>query len=295
MLFPKLLPHLARFRLRAHRWTNGMVSVDLSSRRRSAACPSCQHRSRAVHSVYRRTVADLPLAGAKLVLHLHVRRFFCRNTTCPQRIFAERFPSLVPVRGRHSLGVCAALRQVGMAVGGRPGMRLTRALGIPGSYRTIVRLVHGAPFPLLKVPRVIGLDEWAWRRGRRFGTIVCDLERHHVLDLLPERTASSIGSTWCGICAMPWSGAFSAIGGASTPWRVQGIDPQRSCPCWRRSAKRATPAGSTATTRSNGCTPNTWGLPPSRGRSRSVARRSIGISPCPSRPRGNGHGIADRS
>ena len=118
-----------------------------------------------MHSVYRRTVADLPLAGATLVLHLQVRRFFCRYATCPRRIFAERFPTLVPVRGRHSLGEYAALRHVGLAVGGRAGVRLTRALGMPGSFRTMVRLVHGAPFPLPKVPRVIGLDEWAWRRG----------------------------------------------------------------------------------------------------------------------------------
>jgi transposase len=145
-----------------------------------------------VHSTYQRTVADLPLAGATLVLHLQVRRFFCRHTTCAQRIFAERFPTLVPVRGRYSLGVCSALRHVGLAVGGRAGVRLARGLGIPGSFRTIVRLVHGAPFPLPKVPRVLGLDEWAWRRGRRFGTILCDLERHHVLDLLPERSASSV-------------------------------------------------------------------------------------------------------
>jgi transposase len=145
-----------------------------------------------VHSTYRRTVADLPLAGATLVLHLQVRRFFCRHTTRPQRIFAERFPLLVPVRGRHSRGVCSALRHVGLAVGGRPGARLAHTLGIPGSYRTMVRLVHGAPFPLVAVPRVIGLDEWAWRRGRRFGTMICDLERHHGLDLLPERSASSV-------------------------------------------------------------------------------------------------------
>jgi transposase len=189
---PMLLPHLTRFRLRAQRWMNGLWHVDLSSRRRSAACPSCRHRSRAVHSAYRRTVADLPLAGAKLFLHLQVRRFFCRHATCPQRIFAERFPTLVPVRGRHSLGVGSALWHMGIAVGGRAGARLTRALGIPGSFRTIVRLVHDAPFPPLKVPRVIGLDEWAWRRGRRFGTMICDLERHQVVDLLPERTAPSV-------------------------------------------------------------------------------------------------------
>ena len=171
---------------------NDVWHVDLSSRRRAAVCPSCRYRSRAVHSVYRRTVADLPLAGATLVLHLQVRRFFCRHAACPRRIFAEQFPSLVPVRGRHSRGVCTALRHVGLAIGGRAGARLARTLGLAGSYRTILRLVHGAPFPLLAAPRVIGLDEWAWRRGRRFGTIVCDLERHQVLDLLPERSALAV-------------------------------------------------------------------------------------------------------
>ena len=186
------MPHLTHFRLRAHDQIAGVLHLELGVRQRFAVCPSCRYRSRAVHSIYRRTVADLPLAGAKLFLHLQVRRFFCRHATCPQRIFAERFPTLVPVRGRHSLGVSSALRHVGIAVGGRAGVRLTRAPGIPGSFRTIVRLVHAAPFPLLQVPRVIGLDEWAWRRGRRFGTIVCDLERHHVIDLLAERSASSV-------------------------------------------------------------------------------------------------------
>jgi transposase len=171
---------------------HGLLHVDLSSRRRFAVCPKCQHRSRAVHSIYRRTVADLPLAGVPLVLRLQVRRVFCRHATCPQRIVAERFPTLVPVRGRHSRGVCAALRHVGLAVGGRPGARLAHALGIPGSYRTIVRLVHGAPFPLVAVPRVIGLDEWAWRRGRRFGTMIGDLERRQVIDLLPVRSAPAV-------------------------------------------------------------------------------------------------------
>jgi transposase len=186
----RLLPHLTRFRLRAQRWMKGIVPLDLSRRRRSAACPRCQHRSRAVHHAYRRTVADVPLAGAQLFLYLQVRRFFCRHATCLRRMFAERFPPLVSVYGRHRLGVCSALRHVGIAVGGRTGVRLTHALGVPGSFRTMVRLVHAAPFPLLKVPRVIGLNEWAWQRGRRFGTMLCDLERHHVIDLLPERSAS---------------------------------------------------------------------------------------------------------
>jgi transposase len=169
----KLLPHLTRFRLLAHYWINGILHLNLSSRQRSAVCPSCRHRSTAVHSSYRRTVADLPLGGTKTLLHLQVRRFFCRYSASARRIFAERFSPLVPVRGRHSVGVCTALRHVGLVVGGRAGARLAHALGIPGSIRTILRLIHRTPLPPLPAPRIIGLDEWAWRRGRRFGTIVC--------------------------------------------------------------------------------------------------------------------------
>ena len=153
MSLSMFLPHLTHFRLRAHRWIGGILQVDLSSRQHSAACPSCQHGSRAVRSSYRCTVVDLPLAGARLFLHLQVCRFFCRHASCPRRIFAERFPTLVPVRGRHGLGVCSALRHVAIAVGGRACAPLAYVLGAPGSGHTIVRPVHGAPSPLLKVPR----------------------------------------------------------------------------------------------------------------------------------------------
>jgi hypothetical protein len=188
----QFLPHLMPFRLLAYAWSDGAWHLHLKARRRSAACPRCQRRSTAVHSLYRRTIADMPIAGTQVLIHLQVRRFFCRHAACPRRMFAERFPTLVPVRGRHSLGVCGALHQVGFAVGGRAGARLVQALGLPGSYRTIVRLVHRAPLPFFAAPRVIGLDEWAWRRGRRFGTMICDLERRQVIELLPVRSAPAV-------------------------------------------------------------------------------------------------------
>jgi transposase len=189
---PLLLPSLVRFRLLAHHRSHGVIRLDLSARQRSAACPRCQRHSTAVHRAYRRTIADVPLSGAKTVLHLQVRRFFCRCAACPQRIFGERFSRLVPVRGRHSEGAYAVLGNIGLAVGGRAGARLARALGVPGSARMILRLVQRASLPSLPGPRVIGLDEWTWRRGRRFGTIVCDLERHQVVDLLPDRSVASV-------------------------------------------------------------------------------------------------------
>jgi hypothetical protein len=106
----------------------GVWQVDLKSRRRAAVWPSCQQRSSAGHSLSRRTVADLPLAGATLVLHLQVRRVFGRHAAWPRRMLAERVPSLGPVRGRHRTGVCTALRHIGLALGGRAGARLGRTL-----------------------------------------------------------------------------------------------------------------------------------------------------------------------
>src|SRR5207245_1191136 len=142
-----------------------------------------RHRSTAGHRAYRRTVADLPMAGTQVLLPLQVRRFCCRQLACPRRLFAERVPTLVSVDGRPRLGVCAALRRVGIAVGGRAGGLLAHAWGLPGSIRTMRRLLHGRPFPPRAAPRVIGLDAWAWRRGRRFGTMGCDRERQPGVDL----------------------------------------------------------------------------------------------------------------
>lgn len=202
MSLHKLLPHLTRLRLIASYRIAGVWHVDLSSRQRSATCPYCHHRSTAVHRAYRRTVTDLPIAGAQVLLPLQVRRVFCRRTACPRRMFAERFARLVPVRSRHRVGLCTALSRVGFAVGSRAGARLARALGLPGSRRTIRRVLPHLPVPLMAAPRVIGLDEWAWGRGRRFGTIVCDLARHHVLDLLPERSVPSVA---------PWLQAHATV------------------------------------------------------------------------------------
>lgn len=187
-----LLPHLTPFHLVARYRIDGVLHLELKARRRSAACPRCQHCSTAVHSSYLRTVTDLPIGGAPVLLHVRVRRFFCRYGACSRRILAERFSALAPDRGRYSAGVYATLRHIGFALGGRAGAPLARALGVPGSSRTILRLVHRTPLSPQAAPRVIGLDEWAWRRGQRFGTMVCDLERHRVVDLLPDRAAPSV-------------------------------------------------------------------------------------------------------
>lgn len=120
-----LLPHLTPFRLLAYSRIDGVLHLELKARRRAAACPCCQHRSTAVHSAYLCTVADLPIGGAPVCLHVRVRRFFCRYAACPRRIFAERFSALGPAGGRYSAGVYATLA-AHRRCGGWPGWSPTR-------------------------------------------------------------------------------------------------------------------------------------------------------------------------
>ena len=163
--------------------------------RRTAPCPVCTRRSRRVHSQYQRTLADLPLAGRPVVLRVQVRRFRCVNPTCPRAIFAERLPRLGPVRARRTPDQQRALEQIGFALGGAAGARLAGRLGLPASRATLLRLLRAAPCSYPETPRILGVDDWAWRRGQRYGSLLVDLEQHQPVDLLPDRTTESL-ATW---------------------------------------------------------------------------------------------------
>jgi len=191
MLPKRLFPHLQSLRLDGVTIDGYTVTFTLAATRPSARCPLCGRRSTRVHSRYRRTVADLPVSGRGVVLVVQVRRFRCLAPSCPRRIFAERLPTLVAPQARKSHGLCQALQQVGFANGGEAGARLAAQLGLRASPDTLLRLVRAAPCPDPGQPSVIGIDDWAYKRGRRYGTIVCDLQQHRAIDLLPERSAES--------------------------------------------------------------------------------------------------------
>lgn len=190
-----MFPHLRGFRLDAIAATADGVTLERSAARGSASCPLCGRRATRVHSAYVRTIRDLPCSGRPLALRLHVRRFSCERRTCSRRIFAEQFPDLAAPRARHSDRFRTVLQQVGLALGGQAGARLATKLALPTTGKTVLHLVHQLPLPAVDPPQVVGIDDWAWRRGHRYGTIVCDLERHRLVDLLPDRTADSV-ATW---------------------------------------------------------------------------------------------------
>ena len=168
------------------------VHVIVDGLRRLAYCPDCGQRSHAVHSRYQRRPADLPACGCSVRLTLRLRRFFCRNAACARRTFVERLPELLAPRVQRTLRLAAAQATVGVSVGAEAGRRLLEALGMPASATTLLRLVRALPLPASGSPRVVGVDDWAMKKGVTYGAILVDLERHRVVDLLADRTAATL-------------------------------------------------------------------------------------------------------
>ena len=171
-----------------------MITLTVSSVQTDAACPKCQRRAQRVHSLYSRTAADLPIAAFRVRLRLLVRRFFCDNDACKRKTFAERFPELVAVYARRTRRLAAQQRAVGLSLGGQAGAKLLRSIAMPTSGDTVLRLVKDVAAQSDSTPRVLGIDDWAWSKGQRYGTILVDLEQHRVVDLLPERSTETLAA-----------------------------------------------------------------------------------------------------
>src|SRR3954449_12974213 len=170
----------------------GFLSITAKGMRPGGRCPDCGQASRAVHSRYRRRPADLPSLGRAVRVDLHLRRFYCRNAACPRRTFAERLPELIRPHARRTGRLAEAQARVGAALGGEGSARLLQHLAMPASADTVLRLVRCLPLPEPEPPRVVVVDDWALRKGRTYGSIVVDLDRRRVLDLLPDRPAETL-------------------------------------------------------------------------------------------------------
>ena len=160
-------------------------------------CPMCGEVSRSRHSCYCRCLQDLPWQGVSVQLWATVGRFRCRNSACPRKIFCERLPHVARVYGRQTDRASEIVRLIGYVTGGLPGQRLLERLSIVTSDDTVLRRVRQEPMQEMAGPPVhnLGVDDWAWRKGQEYGTILVNLDAHCVVDLLPDRAAESF-SEW---------------------------------------------------------------------------------------------------
>ena len=160
----------------------------------AASCPGCRTESRRVHGHYWRCLGDLPCFGRPVILRVQVRRFRCVNDACPRRTFGEPLPRIARCRARHTDRLRSSHHAIALALGGNPGAHMATRIGMPVGATTLLRRIREADLDPPLPPRVLGVDDWAWRKGSHYGTILCDLERGRRVDLLPDRTASTLAA-----------------------------------------------------------------------------------------------------
>ena len=195
MLLSQLLRAPIDSRLIRTDFDDDTLTLGIATTNPNTSCPVCGHETWRVHSRYDRHLAEEPIFGHRVCLLMTVRRFFCSGSGCPRRIFTEPLDGFATKHARTTLRLARTHLAIGSALGGEAGARLAGKTAVPTSPDTLLRRVKQAGAQSSGTPKFVGIDDWAWCKGQRYGTIVVDLETNDVIDLLPDRDAATV-KTW---------------------------------------------------------------------------------------------------
>jgi transposase len=206
-----------------------VLTITAVSRHVSPCCPLCGTPALRVHSRYTRQITDLPCSGQQVRLLVQVRKCFCQVPGCARKIFLERLTPFVEPWARVTRRLYQIVQILGLATGGRLGIRVTDRLGIETSRHTILRRIMALPTELVREVSQIGIDDFSFRRGRKFGTIIVDLQTHKVLDVLADRTADT-SAAWIAahpeieLVSRDRGGDYAAAARKAAPQATQTAD-----------------------------------------------------------------------
>jgi transposase len=205
------------------------ILVEALSNSMQAECPACRSVSHKRHSAYTRRPKALPWSNHRVRLSLTVQRYFCDNPACPKQTFAERVPHMVRCHAQRTPQLTHTLRLIAFEASAEATARISGSLQMAVSADTILRILRATPLPERACPRVLGVDDWAVKRGQNYGTILIDLESHQAVELLPDRTAATL-QTWLQahpgveIIARDRSREYKVGIDAAAPQAIQVVD-----------------------------------------------------------------------
>jgi transposase len=207
----------------------GRLCVSLLSTQLVSHCPICGSATTRIHSRYQRRLTDLPSTGQPVRIWLTVRKFFCDLPTCPRKIFTERLAPFVAPSARVTARLFRMVQIIGLATGGRLGVRVTDPMGIQTSRHTILRRIMALPAEPIGQVAQLGIDDFSFRRGRKFGTILVNMQTRQVIDVLADRKAET-SATWMAshpeieLVSRDRGGDYASAAATGAPQAVQCAD-----------------------------------------------------------------------